>query len=337
MLSLTRHGLHVPSAALWLDARSAPGRVFVSHAHGDHRTSSTAVLCTPETAVLLAHRGGDRHPPATDVLTPALGSPLALGDAEVQLISAGHTLGSAMLVARGDDGTLLYTGDFKRRANPCAPPVQIPRCDVLITECTFGHPRYRFPPDDDVIAQLVAFCQHALRDDVVPVVCAYPFGKAQEALHHLMAAGFDVVLHGQTAALTAVHEQLGHVFPPNGRWRRYAKGALEGAVLLTTPSSRKSPMVLSLARRRVCLLTGWALHPGAAHLFRDCQVVLPLSDHADYDALVATVHESGAHTVYTVHGEPGFAARLRAMGIAAWHIAAHPNEAPAAVQLDLGV
>ena len=52
LVSLTRHGLYFPAPALHLDARSAPGTVFVSHAHSDHCSSAARSLCTPETAAL---------------------------------------------------------------------------------------------------------------------------------------------------------------------------------------------------------------------------------------------------------------------------------------------
>ena len=58
-----------------------------------------------------------------------------------------------------------------------------------------------------------------------------------------------------------------------------------------------------------------------------CDLVLPLSDHADFDELVRTARESGASKVYTVHGAPRFAAHLRAIGIDAEHLAEHPQSA----------
>jgi Cft2 family RNA processing exonuclease len=333
VIEVRPEGLYVPAAQLWLDARDATGTVFVSHAHGDHLTKSATVLCTAETAAIAARRG--QRPPT--LLTPGWDERIPMHEATVHLRPAGHTLGSAMLVVESRDGTLCYTGDFKRRPNPFSPPMRVPRCDVLITECTFGDPRYRFPPDETIIAALLAFVRDALADDVVPVICAYPFGKGQEALWHLLAADLDVVVHGAIAELTDAHLAVGATLPATGRWRRYVRGALEGAVLLTTPNTRKTAMVNSLPRRRVCLLTGWALHPGAANIYRDCDLVLPLSDHADFDALVDTVRESGAQTIYTVHGTPTFAAHLRQLGFAATHLAAHPQSRTDGVQLNLAL
>lgn len=83
-------------------------------------------------------------------------------------------------------------------------------------------------------------------------------------------------------------------------------------------------MVERLPRRRTCYLTGWALHPGARNMYRDCDLVLPFSDHAGWNELVRTAVESGATQVYTVHGHDALARHLCAIGIRAEHLADHP-------------
>ena len=321
LVTVTPYGLYVPSAKLFLDARTAPGTVFVSHAHSDHCAAAGLIVATPETSAFHEARRGR----AAGVAIP-LGQPLNVGPATLTLLSAAHTVGSAMVVAHTDAGVVAYTGDYKLRPNPLTPPASIPRCDALVMECTFGEPRYRFPPDGELLARLFAFCDEALADGAVPVVLAYALGKGQEALHHLMARGYEVALHGAIANMTALHERIGVTFPGPGRWVRYAKGELDGRVLLTTPSTRKTAMVQKLARKRICYLTGWAYHPGAHNIYKDCDLVLPLSDHADFDELVRTARESGARKVYTVHGPARFAEHLRAIGIDAEHLAAHPQE-----------
>jgi hypothetical protein len=141
-----------------------------------------------------------------------------------------------------------------------------------------------------------------------------------------MARGYEVALHGAIANMTALHETIGVRFPGPGRWVRYARGELAGRVLLTTPSTRKSAMVQKLPRRRIVYLTGWAYHPGAHNIYRDCDLVLPLSDHADFDELVHTARASGASKIYTVHGSEKFAAHLRELGLDAEHLAGHPQD-----------
>ena len=118
------------------------------------------------------------------------------------------------------------------------------------------------------------------------MVLAYALGKGQEVLYHLTAAGFEVAVHGAVASMCALHERLGFAFPGPGRWSAYRRGEVGRQVLLTVPSTRGTTMVRSLRGRRTALLTGWALHPGAPYMYRDVDLLLPLSDHADFDELL---------------------------------------------------
>jgi putative mRNA 3-end processing factor len=320
LLRVGPHGLHVPAADLHLDARWAPGTVFVSHAHSDHCSRADRIVCTPDTAALHEARRGKR-----EVLMVPLDTPTTIGDAEVILHSAAHCLGAAMIEVRTRQGVLAYTGDYKLRANPFAPPSRIPQCDVLVMECTFGEPRYVFPPDDQLLTQLYDFIDAAFAEGATPVLLAYALGKGQEALFHLTRRGYDVVLHGAIANMCKLHVELGHSFPGPGTWSRYRRGEVGRRVLLTTPSTRKTAMVQGLPSKRIAYLTGWAYHPGAHNIYKGCDLVLPLSDHADYDELVRTARESGARKVYTVHGPASFAVRLKELGVDAEHLGSHPQ------------
>src|SRR5256885_2177551 len=104
LVSLTAHGLYLPDADLHLDARTAPGMVFVSHAHSDHCSEAARILCTPETAALHEARRGSR-----DVVGLRFHEPLNVAEATVTLAPAGHALGSAIIVAESARGRVAYT------------------------------------------------------------------------------------------------------------------------------------------------------------------------------------------------------------------------------------
>jgi putative mRNA 3-end processing factor len=320
LITLNRHGLYLPAADLYLDARSAPGAVYVSHAHTDHCTEAAQIVCTPETAALHRVRRGYRK-----TLEIPMGRAVPVGDATITLSPAGHTLGSSMLLMESADGSVAYTGDFKLRDNPFSPGAAIPRCDTLVMECTFGEPRYTFPPDDELLARLWNFIEEARAEGATPVLLAYALGKGQEILYHLTARGYNVMLHGAIANMCQLHVELGRSFPGPGTWTRYRRGDVGDHVLITTPSTRRTAMVQQLPKKRICYLTGWALHPGAFNIYRDCDLVLPLSDHADWNDLVRTAIESGAKKIYTVHGHNGLARYLSSLGIDAEHLADHPS------------
>lgn len=318
LVSRTQFGLHSPQAGLYLDARRAPGPVFVSHAHSDHCSSAKRIVCTTETAALHRRRRGPR-----ETISLAYGQPLTVGSATLELSPAGHTLGSAMAVIRSDAGTLVYTGDYKLRAGAFSHGVPVPRCDVLVMECTFGDPRFRFPPETEVLRQLYAFIDQCHAAAVVPVVLAYAFGKAQEALFHLTTRGYRVLVHEPAAGLCNAHEELGYSFPGPGRWEPYTADHGAGDVLIMTPRAR-ADLPRDGRRYRFVHLSGWACDRGTARRVR-AHLALPLSGHADFDELVRTATESGARKVYTVHGSPRFAAHLRRLGIDAEHLGQHPQ------------
>ncbi len=314
-----RFGLYVPAADLHLDARRAPGLVFVSHAHSDHCSSAKRIVCTRETAELHRQRKGDR-----DFTTLAWSERLELPGATLELSPAGHTLGSAMAVIRSETGTLVYTGDYKLRPGAFSPGVSVPCCDTLVMECTFGDARYRFPPEREVLERLVAFIEETLRAGHVPVVLAYAFGKTQEALYHLTSRGYEVEVHDPGAALCEAHERLGYSFPGPGRWRRRAEDErAQGQVLLMTSRGRDA-LTGPAKRYRFVHLTGWACTPYGRR-FTGADLALPLSGHADFPELIRTATESGARKIYTVHGSARFAAHLRSLGLDAEHLESHES------------
>ena len=57
------------------------------------------------------------------------GEPLVWGDCTLTTHPAGHVFGSAMLLIAGEEGTVLYTGDFKLRPSATAEPAAPPKCD----------------------------------------------------------------------------------------------------------------------------------------------------------------------------------------------------------------
>src|SRR3712207_7388221 len=73
-------------------------------------------------------------------------------------------------------------------------------------------------------------------------------------------------------------------------------------------------MIHNIPRKYLIMLTGWAVSRSAPYMYKDVDLVLPLSDHADYDDLVRLARESGARRIITMHGAKKFAAHLRELG-----------------------
>ncbi|HEX8128725.1 MAG TPA: MBL fold metallo-hydrolase [Pyrinomonadaceae bacterium] len=316
-----KEGLYLPDLDLWLDADGAREHCVISHAHSDHIAEHRSIVATPETARIFRHRRGEAQ-----VTTQIYGERRDYGRYALTFYPAGHCLGSAQILVEADGERLVYTGDIKLRPNVAAESAVIVPCDTLVMESTFGDPHYRFPPDVATFDRLYAGVDRALSDDRVPVVLAYALGKSQEALELLLRRGYRVTLHGSVWNVAEIYRECGVEF--SGRYEKYDREHLKGRVLIAPPGCRKQPMLLNIERRYLIMLTGWAMSRSAPYMYKGVDLILPLSDHADYDDLVRLARETGAERIITMHGEPKFAASLRELGLNAEHLAHHPT-APA--------
>lgn len=311
-------GLRVDGIDLWLDPHVRRPVAYVSHGHSDHCRAHGHAYVTAETADFYRLRTGRS---ALTILHP--GVPMAMGTHEVELFPAGHVLGSSQARVRdlGTGQVIVYTGDFKLRASHTLPTAPILKCDTLVMECTYGAPRYRFPPTEQVIGDLLEWVGATLSDGAVPVVCGYALGKAQEAMAILARAGHAVAIHPSVAPYAATYVKHGvdlgeyTVLPEGPEW---LTGAAAGAVVVCPPHLVKS-LPAATPDVRVVVLTGWAVDGGAPWR-RNGPRALPLSDHAGFDDLMEYVSGAAPRIVYTVHGNGGFAAHLRRQGIEAVHL-----------------
>lgn len=92
----------------------------------------------------------------------------------------------------------------------------------------------------------------------------------------------------------------------------------DGHILVVPPNSVRSPAVRRLSRKRVLMLTGWALDLAARYRYR-CDELLAISDHADYPELLETIALVRPARMIVTHGfEADFASDLRTRGHDAW-------------------
>lgn len=324
-----QRGLHLPELDLWLDPWDPKPWAFVSHAHADHFARHDSALCSTVTASLIRSRYSLAEARIDAVPFSAA---VERDGHRLRLLPAGHIAGSAMLhVTRISDGaTLLYTGDFKVRKGRTAEPVVFQQADLLILETTFGLPHYAFPPPLEVESAVLRFVHDALADGEVPVLLGYSLGKAQEALALLHEHGVPVVLHPSVAEMTRACREAGVRGLPEPMILGEAPDSSSsniyhppstippGHAVIAPPNAVRSKLLRSIPKRRVAMLSGWALTPGASYRYRVDEAI-PLSDHADHPGLLECVQRVRPKRILTVHGSTReFAAELRQRGHDAW-------------------
>ncbi len=336
------NGLFLTRAQLAVDVRRRQPRAFVSHAHADHIARHELALATPTTARIYHHRLGPRH----RVREMQFGQPIEFGPTRLTALPAGHCLGSAMLLAEEDGRSLLYTGDFKLGPSATAEPADPPHADVLIMESTFGLPRYRLPPRDETIAELLHIVRAALAAEITPVIHAYPLGKSQEVTKILTDAGIPVLQHPAIYEISKIYiacgMPLGNVAPypnkpatPNTRDLANQKqtssiinqqsSIFPPSAIITLPRGMNAFRLPGLGRTVSIATTGWAIDPSTKYRWR-VDHALPLSDHADYNELIETVERVAPSEIYCTHGPVEFVDLLRDQGHNAFPLAPRPQK-----------
>lgn len=300
-LRVTPKGLYCIPGDFYIDPARRADRAVITHGHGDHaRPGNRNVLATAETLAIMEARYGDEAGKARQPL--AYGERLSVNGVDLRLVPAGHVLGSAQAVLEHRGQRVVVSGDYKRRADATCAPFEVVRCDVFISEATFGLPVFRHPPDDGEIAKVL----HALElfPERAVLLGVYALGKCQRVISLLRAAGYDrtIYLHGGLQPLCALYEQLGVALGPLAPVPAGKAAALAGAVVLAPPSAIGDRWSRRLPDPIPAFASGW-MRVRARARQRAVELPLVISDHADWDELTRTIDEVEAEEVWITHGQ----------------------------------
>ncbi len=299
-LRVTDAGLYCVPGDFHIDPVQPVARAVVTHGHADHaRPNNQAVLATPETLAIMQARYGKG---VGGTLQPArYGETVAMGDATVRLVPAGHVLGSAQAVVEHNGQRIVVSGDYKRRRDPTCPAFEPVPCDVFITEATFALPVFRHPDAGDEIARLLDTL--SLYPERAILVGAYALGKCQRVIAHLREAGYDrpLYLHGAQRALCDLYEELGVPLGPLEDATAAARPDMAGEIVLAPPSALADRWSRRLPDPVSAMASGWMGVRGRARQ-RNVELPLVISDHADWDELTATLEEIRPGEVWVTHG-----------------------------------
>lgn len=275
------HVFHSAEGSIALDHGKAD-EAFLSHAHSDHikgirkRESIVASDITVALADLKA-------------------KPKVLRN--TKLLNAGHILGARQLQVEHDGFSRVYTGDFCVRDSIITKGCDIPTCDELIMEATYGAPEYRFPDYADVCMNLATWVNMHPSQNII--IGCYELGKAQELIK---------VLNDYAKAIPIVTENMEFfcsVYEKHGvPLKRAVVGSPDAEEIMRHPFVALVPMrhakryfakrlSEAFGRETLCAVTtGWALN----YRF-NVDASFPLSDHADFYDLKSYIEQTGAKKV----------------------------------------
>ena len=292
--------LKIVPNGIYIDPPQPVDRAIITHGHADHaRYGHGAVLATPDTIAIMKARYGEDAAGRWDELP--FGETREIGGVTVSLHPAGHVLGSAQVLLQHKGERVVVTGDYKRLPDRTAQPFELVRCDLLVTEATFGLPVFQHPKPADEIVRLMRSV--ASFPDRAHVIGCYALGKAQRVISLIRESGYDapIYLHGAMVRLCALYDERGIGLGEQRLATETSKAELAGKIVIAPPGAIKDRWSRRLPDPVLAVASGWMSVKQRA---RQSGVELPLviSDHADWNELRQTITETGAETVWVTHG-----------------------------------
>jgi len=301
LLCATPVGLYCARGRFHIDPLQPVERALITHAHADHaRPGHTEVMATAQTLALMRIRYGDNFAHTSQSI--AYGETVWLDGVGVTFHPAGHVLGSAQILVQHGGLRMVASGDYKNVRDPTCVPFELVRCDVFITEATFGLPVFRHGDPAKEIGKLLRSI--ATFPDRAHVIGAYSIGKSQRLLALLRESAYDrpIYLHGALEAVTRYYVDqgidVGDVRPVRG----HSKSDLTGAVALCPPSALRDRWVRGFSDPVTAFASGW-MRVRARARQQGATLPLVISDHADWDDLTATIAATGAPQIWVTHGQ----------------------------------
>ncbi len=206
---------------------------ILSHAHLDHSgyiphlfsELTTTVYMTPPTLELskllwedsmkVAKLRGDEPPFTREDLREAVRRTLTFhyyqpfmvsDEVSVEFTDAGHIPGAAIVRMETDEGTVVYTGDFKiepMRLHSGADLSGV-ECDILIIESTYANREH--PPRHELERKFVERIREILDNGGKVVIPVFALGRAQEMIDLLTAhnIGYPIYFDGMGKKATKI-------------------------------------------------------------------------------------------------------------------------------------
>jgi len=306
LLEITERGLHCSTGGFFVDPWGPVDCAVITHAHSDHaRWGSKNYLTAEPGREILRRRLG----PNAIIETLGYGQVTTRNGVKVSLHPAGHILGSSQVRVEYKGEVWVVSGDYKTEDDGMIAPYEPIRCNTFITESTFGLPIYKWRPQAEIYADINEWWRSNQAQDRTSVVFGYSLGKAQRVLAGLDCNIGPIYVHGAVAAFLPAYEAAGVRFP-NVELVLEAKIRSEKGqpLIIAPPSADNTPWLRKFGDVSTAFVSGWMQVRGTRRR-RALDRGFVLSDHADWDGLIASIRATEAERILVTHGYSDILAR----------------------------
>lgn len=316
LITLSERGFYCAAGDFYIDPWRPVERAVVTHAHADHFARDCgAYLVAVDGAPVFRVRLGASAP----LQTVAYGERTTINGVTVSLHPAGHILGSAQVRVEHEGEVWVISGDYNTapEQRTCASYEPV-KCHAFITEATFALPIYHWAPSQTVFDDLNAWWQANRDAGRASVVYAYALGKAQRVMAGLDPSIGRVFSHGAVERITSAYREAGVVLPSTtyvtDHTEAVDKPDWAGDLVIAPLSARGSTWTRKFGDYASAFISGWMQIRGARRR-RAVDRGFVLSDHADWDGVLAAIEATGAEHIGVTHGYvPALVRYLREQG-----------------------
>lgn len=298
LIEFSDRGLYCRAGGFYIDPWKPVERAVITHAHSDHaRWGSKYYLCHHFTKPLLELRLG-----ANQYQSVEWSEPIYINGVRVSLHPAGHIIGSSQIRVEYNGEVWTVSGDYKIEDDGLSGAFEAVKCHSFITESTFGLPIYKWKPQEEIYSGIQKWIRKNQTEGKTSVLIAYSLGKAQRLLSCIAEVTDKILLHG---AVYNVHTAL-----VNAGWKlpgvqrvtsETPKEILKGNVVIAPSSAEGSPWIRKFAPYETGICSGWMQVRGNVRR-KNADAGFALSDHADWNGLLAAIKATEAERVYATHG-----------------------------------
>jgi putative mRNA 3-end processing factor len=317
LITLSDNGFYCAAGDFYIDPWRPVQKALVTHAHGDHCTRGcSAYLVAAAGKTVFEVRLGEQ----AVIQTLPYGERITIGGVRVSFHPAGHILGSAQIRLEYQGEVWVVSGDYKVQPDPTCAPMEVIRCQHFITEATFGLPIYHWQPAETVFQQINQWWASNAERGKASILYCYALGKAQRVIAGVESSIGLILTHGAVERLNQAYRDAGVALPVTHYAKTADKALFRRALVIAPVSARGTSWVGRFGGHSSGFASGWMRIRGARRQ-RAIDRGFILSDHADWDGLLATIKATGAERVGVTHGYvPVLARWLDEQGIDAYGI-----------------
>ncbi|MCE9609173.1 MAG: ligase-associated DNA damage response exonuclease [Chthoniobacter sp.] len=299
LVTNTERGLFCAPGNFHIDPWKPVDLAVITHAHSDHARRGSRQYVTAEPGGLALQ---ERLGPTARIETLPFGERSLRNGVAVSFHPAGHILGSAQIRVEYRGEVCVISGDYKTEFDGISGRFEPVRCHTFITESTFALPIYRWKPQAEIFLEINDWWRENQQKERTSVLFAYSLGKAQRVLSGLDASSGPIFLHEAVRKFVDVYARAGVILPGIESANAEKIKATRGRALVIAPASAdNSPWLRKFGEVSTAFASGWMQVRGPRRR-RSLDRGFVLSDHADWDGLLASIEATGAECIRATHG-----------------------------------